>query len=99
MPRQVLTVTQITSGWWKHTGAEMMIEMSLHTGGIWTVQFESAHASGTWIDTDVTFDDVGQLVFRGSRDSKYRLHGGTVGAAAYILDATFGSHVESVVTE
>lgn len=99
MPRQVLTETQATSGWWKHTGYEMMIEMSLHTGGTWVVQFESAHAAGTWIDTDVEFDDAGQQVVRGSSDSKYRLHGGTVGAAAYILDATFGSHVEFVVTE
>lgn len=58
-----------------------------HAGGTWTLQVQSP--DGVWVTpgNPVTFtkDDIYSNI-RFARDLKYRLHGGTAGAKAWISE-------------
>ena len=55
--------------------------VDVHTGGTWTLQ--ERVPDRTWIDSDITFDDVGVKAFWASQEMEYRLSGGTIGAEAF----------------
>ena len=61
------------------------IVVDIHTGGIWTLQHQSP--AGVWIDTDITFTDVGVKGFYATQDGHYRLSGGSQGARAFVTGA------------
>ena len=52
-----------------------------HAGGTWTLQCQAPN--GTWVDSNVTFDDNGIKDFYGWPEVDYRLNGGDVGAEAW----------------
>ena len=61
------------------------ILVDLHVGGTWTLQIESP--GGIWIDTDITFVDVGVKALWVTQSARYRLTGGVPGARAYVTGA------------
>lgn len=93
--QQILATTEAVSKTWKPrsgshdwsgradvTGRQQVI-VDVHTGGTWTVQARIA-SDGIWIDTDITFDDVGIKAYWASNELEYRLSGGTLGAQAHV---------------
>ena len=65
--------------------SRQQIILDVHTGGVWTLQ---ARMPGrTWIDSDITFSDVGIKAFWASQELEHRLIGGAVGAEAFTTGA------------
>ena len=61
--------------------SRQQVLVDTHTGGTWTLQVESPE--GIWVDTDITFDDVGVKAYWATQELKYRLNGGAPGARAW----------------
>ena len=93
-PTKILASTQATGDKFRPAAGAHIISLAGHSGGIWTVQQlhpEQVNGVDVWIDSDITFDknDVKSGVF--SNSFEYRVHGGAVGASAYIGIASFGA--------
>ena len=65
-------------------GESGYVMFDIHNGGTWTVQMRSP--AGIWVDTLVTFTDVGVKAVEVIDRAQYRVAGGTVGARAYAGD-------------
>ena len=93
-PTKILASTQASGDKFRPAAGAHIISLAGHSGGIWTLQQlhpEQVAGVDVWIDSDVTFDknDVKSEVL--SNAFEYRLHGGAIGATAYIGIASFGA--------
>lgn len=83
MSKQILLDSQATGEEFKPIGGPMVILLSGHVGGTWTLQIETPN--GVWQDTAITFAANGDQGFRLSPELTYRLTGGTIGAEAWLV--------------
>ena len=97
--KQVLTDTQATSTVFSGYTGIVQLTVTDHAGGTWTLQRQSPSDSTHWIDLDVTFASEGAKVFYASSNTSYRVHGGTVGATAWIIEIPLRTVVEPNYTE
>ena len=58
-----------------------IILVDYQSGASWTLQAEAP--DGTWIDTDIEFNNDGIKSFHATPELSYRLTGGVVGASAW----------------
>ena len=81
---QILASTQMTSTTFSNVTGLIQLTLTDHAGGTWVVQRQSPNNESHWIDLDVSFTNEGSKVFYSSPFTSYRLHGGTVGATAWL---------------
>ena len=81
---KVLDVTKATSDEWQMFDTVGYIQVDIHTGGTWTLQWRSSEDIAIWIPMDITFTAVGAKDFNAPRGVTMRLAGGTVGARATV---------------
>ena len=79
---QILTATQSTSSEFVPPTSQMVIELTGHAGGTWTLQYEGL--DGVWYDVGgISFTDNDIFFVRTLDTRRYRLTGGTAGAQAW----------------
>ena len=80
---QVLHPTQSTSDTWVASGKDGTMMLTAHSGGVWSLQAQAP--DGTWVDTGITFTANGiKAAFVMTAELRFRLHGGTAGAKAWV---------------
>lgn len=88
----ILEATDAVGDSFRLDGEFKQIHMHTHNGGTWTLQVARAEADPTdddnWVDTNIGFVDKGIKRFGSSPDVQYRMHGGTLGGAADVVDET-----------
>ena len=81
---QILASTQTTSSTFADLVGLSQLTLTNHAGGTWVLQRQSPNNSAHWIDLDLSFVAEGSKIFYASPSTTYRLHGGTVGATAWL---------------
>ena len=94
-PSKILASNQATGNVFRPVSGAHIISLAGYSGAAaWVLQSKHPEQVGgvdVWLDSDVTFDsnDVKSVVL--SNAFEYRLHGGVIGASAYLGVASFGT--------
>ena len=87
-PYQILEDIDTTSEAFRVSAGQAFVLMQGYNGGTWKLQIQTPN--GDWMDIadtsgGVMFDSDGLQFFYTQSWLKYRLHGGTVGAVAWVI--------------
>ena len=94
--RQILEATQVDGDPFSVDGADYFIVLAGHAGGTWHLQLRDPGDATAWRDlSDQEWIDNEIHDFRGGAGLQYRMHGGSVGARAYLAPSGVVDIVET----
>ena len=93
MATKVLESDQATSRVWAGGSGDYYILLNLHAGGAWELQElipdGDIQKPADWVNispSDSGFESSGGWWFKSRADTRYRLHGGNIGAEAWVTN-------------